>query len=1120
MTDLQGGTSLARAPSFRLGGLEVRPPTREVIGAGGAALLEPRIMQVLVALAGRRGEVVSRSELIDLCWAGRVVGDDAINRCIQAIRRLADSDGGFSIRTVARVGYRLEEANGAAAGEAIANAPLERVSLSETPIPQASERRHLTILSCGLARPVGAVLDPEHWYVIAAEWRKAAIAAALRFGAHVDITRGDRLLACFGYPEAQEDAADRAVRAGLEIVDQMGPLNARFGEEYGVGLSVRIGIHAGVTLVAHSPETGVELFGEALDLAARIAAQAEAGSVTTSDAVVERLAGRFIVEAQGRVAGESGAPALTLYRVRSAGLPGERRRRREQSCFVGREDEIAILSARWERVCRGAGQLVLAHGEPGIGKSRLVEAFQERIAPNPHLWIECRGEPLFANTALHAAAQMLRQGLGWRALAGEQQISEALEAALERGGLKLSEAFPLIAEMLNLPVPDSYPPLMLAPEQRRRRLLSTLADWLFSATREQPLVLVIEDLHWLDPSSLELLHRLAEQGAGMRLMLLCTARPEFRAAWPVRSHHIQIALGGLGQSEMRELVGGLAAEESLDPVVVDEIVDRADGIPLFAEALARLAGEPTGAGHIPANLMDSLAARLDRLGEAKLIAQIGAVIGRSFSWPLLRALAGLSEEALQAALDRLVEAGLISAHGTAPDLRYRFRHALIRDAAHGMLLTAQRRDWHGHVAKAIAEGVVDAAPEELAHHWTQAGVSDEAVGAWARAGQLAYSRHAFAEAANAYRQALAVLATQPDTPARDARELDLCASLSLALVPTENAQSAAIAAIAERSQLLAKRSGDLGVLITTRTIAFLAASFRSEWSQAAQLADQVADLARHADAGVRPETLAYGRAMGHSCHANAYFYRGDLGQAERHFRAWEDLNRERSYSEQGVIVLSYANGEMLAWHLGEFDETERRIASAWDHARRVDNPFEICACLVVEGLVAIHLRDAAEVERLGEEAMALAHEHGFAQFESWAATSLGWARAQRGAPADGVALIRAALPQMAKIESRVSLPWFLTMLGEAQALDGDVAGAFESFDQALNICPEERLYRPHSLIARGTLAAKIGDIAGAKASFREAIATAEMMGAIACKQRASAALARLRATDDPRITLG
>ena len=1098
---------LAQSEAFWLGGLEVRPPTREVIGENISLVLEPRVMQVLVSLAARRGTVVSRADLVDECWAGRAVSDDAINRCIQALRRLAESSGAFSIRTVARVGYRLEESASAAPARSAEDWDALSSPRPTVRIPTSSERRHLTLLACGADFRGSAELDPEARYDIAAQWREIVVSAARSFGAHVDTARGDHVLACFGYPKAQENAAERAVRAGLAIMEKMPALNTRLWDIHGVCLSVRAAVHAGTALVARVGDRGVELFGEVLDLVRKVEASVPANAVTITGTVIDMLPNQLAASVAGSIEGPAGEPIL-LHRVHAGNGAVGRSRPTGSHDFVGREEELSLLVSRWARVGHGAGQLVVVHGEPGIGKTCLVEAFRENITGDAHLWIDCRGEPLSSGAALHAASQMLCQAMGWRGGESQDEKLQALEKALERSGLKLAEAVPLVADMLGLPAPARYSPLLLAPEQRRRRLLATLVEWIFSVARSQPLVLVVEDLHWLDPSSLELLHRLAEQGSGLPLLLLCTARPEFRASWPVRAHHMHVALDGLGQSDMRCLVNGLAGMDALEPHVVEAIVARADGVPLFAEALVRLVDGQHGTADIPATLMDSLAARLDRLGDVRVVAHMAAVIGRSFSWDLLRAVAPLADEELHAAMEQLGEAGLIETGGTAADARYRFRHALIRDAAYGQVPGTMRRAWHRQVAEAMARGVETRGLEELAHHWTLAGEAERAIAAWAEAGAGAYGRHALAEASQAYRQALSVLATQPDTSARDARELDLSAALLLALIP-DGPTTGEMEAIAARNQELAERIGQLPVLVQARTYAFVAATFRSEWGRAARLAEQVSVLGYDGSAVVPPEIVALARALGHFCCFTVAFYRGDYSAAEIEFRAWETLSCDRRPQQRAIIVMALGNAAILAWHLGDTEEAERRVAAARAYADAENNPFDRASWLMITGLLAVFRRDTASVERLSGEAHALAREHGFVQIEGWSGASLGWARAQLGTPSEGAALIRSSLLLLARTDTRVSLPLFLTLLGEAQALKGDKEAALENFEEALTISPPEGQYRPIALISRGELEARTGEIARAEASFREAIATAELMGAVACKQRALRKLGEL-----------
>src|SRR5215471_16505766 len=543
-----------------------------------------------------------------------------------------------------------------------------------TPPSAASEgeRRHLTVLFCDLVNSteISSHLDLEDWRDFAASYQRSAAVAVTRFGGHVAKHLGDALMVYFGWPEAHEDDAERAVRAGLAIVDEVAALNGSVALEHGLRLSVRVGIETGSVLMGHGGGAEANVFGDAPSVASRVQSAAEPDSVLITAAVHELVSGRFVVEDHGLQQLKDVKHPLRLYRVIR---PSMARRRthgaaaaRAWTPFVGRVEEMRLLVNRWERAREGEGQLVLVMGEPGIGKSRLVEEFRSRILDDPHLWIECAGEQLFTGTPFHAVTQILGQGLGWR---GNESPDERVGQLEKLAGLKPEEAVPLIAEMLNLPIPDKYPPLKQDPDQRRKRLLVNLTAWVLNTARVQPVVIAMEDLHWVDPSTLELTQMLVEQAATAPLMLLYSARPEFYPPWPMRAYHARITLSRLNDRHTREMITGVVARAALAQDLIDAVVKRTDGVPLFAEELTRLILEGDGqsvAHEIPATLRDSLAARLDRLGSAKEVAQVASVIGRDFSYEVLQAVSAIPEGELQAALEKLADAELIYARGIAP----------------------------------------------------------------------------------------------------------------------------------------------------------------------------------------------------------------------------------------------------------------------------------------------------------------------------------------------------------------------------------------------------------------------------------------------------------------------
>jgi class 3 adenylate cyclase/tetratricopeptide (TPR) repeat protein len=623
------------------------------------------------------------------------------------------------------------------------------------------ERRHLTILFCDLVGSVtlAAQVDPEEWRATVAGYQRSTSAAITRFGGEVARYVGDGVMAFFGYPTAHDNDAEGAARAGLAILDAIAQLNERPGH---TKLAVRIGIDSGQVVVGKGEGNAVDAFGDAANIAARVQAAADPGAVMISDAAQRLVSGLFVVEDRGAQELKGVARPVRLYRViRPSGMRGRFEASaavRGMTPFVGREDELRSLLSRWERVLEGEGQVALITGEAGIGKSRLLQRFHEQITGTPHTWIESGAGAFFQNTPFYPIIEMLRQLVGD---AKAQDPIAQLVSRLRQAGLKPAEAVPLIAPLLTLPLSAEYPPSTLSPEQQRRRLLATLVEWVLGSARAQPLVIATEDLHWVDPSTLELIQLLVEQGATARLMLLYTGRPEFRPPWPTRAHHIQVTLNRLSAGNVRTIVGEVAARKPLSDETIAAVVERTGGVPLFVEELTRAVLESGDAKllerEIPATLHDSLMARLDGLGPAKEVMQVGAVIGRDFSYELLHAVHPLAEADLQSALRSLTDAELLYVRGIAPEATYQFKHALIRDAAYEALLKSRRKELHLSVARTIDHKfplLREAHPEVLARHWTEAGDGAKAVQYLHLAGEQATTRAAHAEAIAHFNEAL------------------------------------------------------------------------------------------------------------------------------------------------------------------------------------------------------------------------------------------------------------------------------------------------------------------------------------------------------------------------------
>src|SRR6516162_3641233 len=515
----------------------------------------------------------------------------------------------------------------------------------------SAERRPITVMFCDLVGSTGlaAKLDPEDWRNLVNAYLDEASAAVTGLGGHVLKKLGDGLMALFGYPQAQENDAERAVRAALAIQRALGEINARNRGKGAPELSARIGLESGPVVV----EATGEVFGDAPNVAARVQAAAEPGSVLVTMNVQRQVAGLFVAEEQGARELKGVNEPIQLFRIVRASGARRRSSGRSLTPFVGREEELALLARRWERAKGGEGQLVLIVGEPGLGKSRLIEEFHTRLGETPHTWVEWSASQLLQNTPLHPIAEWGRLRFGVDA-AAEQRLAD-LENTLRLIGLDPAEHAPLIAPLVDLPLPPGRA-ANFPPEELRRRQLAAMSAWALAGARSQPLVIAIEDLHWADPTSLDLLKGLAERGAQAPLLLLATARPEFRAPWSLRSHHIVISLSPLDRAGVAQMVGEISSRQALSREVIEGVTERTGGVPLFVEEVTRLLlerGEQGGVQAIPPTLQQSLAARLDRLGAAREVAQIGAVLGRDFAYRLLRGVAELDDRALQASLDRL-----------------------------------------------------------------------------------------------------------------------------------------------------------------------------------------------------------------------------------------------------------------------------------------------------------------------------------------------------------------------------------------------------------------------------------------------------------------------------------
>jgi class 3 adenylate cyclase/tetratricopeptide (TPR) repeat protein len=1037
------------------------------------------------------------------------------------------------------------------------NAPLGP-PVSETPRAQArevGERRHLTVLFCDLAgsTAIAAQLDPEEWRETVGDYQRTAAAAITRFGGHVAKYLGDGVMAYFGWPEAHDNDAERAARAGLAILDAIAKLNEQPGH---AKLSARVGIDSGTVVIGKGAGNEAEIFGDVPNIAARVQETAEPGTVAITGATHRLISGLFVVEDCGAQALKGLERPLQLYRViRPSGVRGRFEAATAAgglTSFVGREDELRGLMHRWERALAGEGQVALIIGEGGIGKSRLVQRFHEQIGGTPHTWIEAGAGAFFQNTPFYPVTEMLRQ-LVWEqnfdrlddylrelkeendgrrsALHVGQPVGQTNEAAasepanttsmrddqlgqLQSGlmlaGLKPAEAIPLIAPFLNLPLSAKYPPSALSPEQQRRRLLATLVEWILGAARVRPLVIATEDLHWADPSTLELIQILVEQGANARLLLLYTARPEFRAPWPMRAHHTQITLNRLSVRDIRAMVAQVAASKALADETVATVVERTGGVPLFVEELTRAVLESGDAKltgrEIPATLHDSLMARLDRLGPAKEIIQIGAVVGSEFSYEMLHAVHPIVEADLQRALRSLADAELLYVRGIAPDATYQFKHALIRDAAYEALLKSRRKELHRLVARTIDEKfpeLKEAHSEVLARHWTEAGEAELAIAEWSRAGKSAEARNAFIEAQESYKQALALLNLLSESPERDGRELRLRQSVVGMLQMTRGWAATETVDAAERTGALAEKSGNLTQLGNSLAARGFTAWISGDLSSAGALADQALELALREG---NPIILAYRYML----QVIVRFWRGDLAGAEKHFTTGLAFFENPRFRQKpiGAAIAAYGYASYTAWTLGRADVARERMARMKEVVNG-NNPHDAAFSRVNAAVLLVFMKEYWRAESLAVQALELSEKNQFPNEAAMAQWLLGAARAQLGRASEGIALIRRGTATLLEVGQRICITHFTGSLAAAQERDGAIGDALESIEQALHVNPGERVYLPEMLRIRGELRLKQGNAELAQTDFREAIALAQRMSAKSWELRATMSLARL-----------
>jgi class 3 adenylate cyclase/tetratricopeptide (TPR) repeat protein len=995
------------------------------------------------------------------------------------------------------------------------------------------ERRQLTIMVCNMvaSMPLLADLDPEDMHERIAAFHKVAAEVVARFDGFVAQYLSDGVLVYFGYPTAHEHDAEQAVRAGLAMLDAVGPLEAAPG----VPLQARAGIATGQVIIGEQRGTGSAAqrvaIGETPNLAAQLQAAASPGEIVIA-ASTRRLVGRMFDcralstdETAWQVRGETAG--VSRFEARRAGA---------LSRLVGRQEEIDLLLRRWDQAKLGEGRVVLFSGEPGIGKSSIAESLLTRLAGEPHARLRYFCSPHHTHSPLYPFITQLERAAGFEPDSSASAKLEKLEALFKPAAKHLSRDVALIAELLAVPLDGRYPALALAPQQRREMTLTALLDQLDGVAAKNPALIVFEDVHWIDPTSLELLDRALARVADLPVLMVNTFRPEFQSNWVGQPHVTMMPLSRLGRRDSVGIIGDIAKGKALPGGVVEQILAHTDGVPLFIEELTSSLLEsgvlrettdgyaldrPLPARAIPATLQASLVARLDRLGTVKDLAQIGAAIGREFSHELIGAVASLTPADLDAALERLTASGLISRRGTPPAATYTFKHALVQDAAYESQLKARRQAMHRSIAEVLRERFPEVAastPEVVARHYTEASLALDAAVWWRKASDQALLRAAYVEALRHLDRGRELIAACPQTPERLHEELKLEVSRGAVLLMLRGQGAPEVREAYERAAMISRDMGESEEVFLVLFGLWRTQIGQSEMEGARETGVRLLEMAERL--GDRPLLLGAKMALG-----VALYHIADFAGAWPLVESGVTLSDELDEHDRSSPVFAIGQNPGLTCVLctafilllqGDPEAALERQRRAIAMAKETAKPFQLVVTMGWSASIHLLNGEPDAALRYTDESAALLTEYAFPAWEVSGDLTRGAAMVKLGRADEGFVLLRRGLAASAETRLRMLRLRALALFAQACAETGNIAEGLAVVREGLSELAQsaERWWEPELHRLEGELMMLepgSGARAEAEASLRSAIAIARRKGLKLFENRAAASLARARA---------